>query len=94
MHVQVTRAMKEHLVARDNWQLVHQIYRHVTSAGADSAARHSFQPRESNTEAAVGVEEALGYSFARQDLRETALTHSCAPRLACTHTCSVCCKRK
>lgn len=79
MHVQVTTAMKHHLVARDNWQLVHRIYRHATSACAESATIRSFQPREADAQAAATVEEALGYCFTDAKLKETALTHSCAP---------------
>ena len=78
--MQVTRAMKHHLVTRDNWQLVHRIYRHATSACAESATTiRSFQPRETDAQAAATVEQALGYCFSDAKLKETALTHSCAP---------------
>lgn len=69
--------MKEHLVKGGNWQLVHRMYRHASSAQRDTSVRRLFKPRTPVSDTTVSLEDAMGYHFNDKGIMEIAVTHSC-----------------
>ena len=77
--------MKDHLEKGGNWQVVHRMYRHASSASHKTTVKRLFKPRASAIDTSASIEDILGYRFNDRRVMEASVTHSCAP-LRCSTT--------